>query len=296
MSETKLRMKFGNIEFEIESDSETVEKERKSFLETLPAIISSSSHFIENKKQEILVNETNVIEGTTNIPKLTNMNINTFISEKGFSTEVDICLGIIYFMDVYENINIVNTNYLKDRMKSAKLSLPKNISQYFVNLTQKGFIQPNGESENGAKCYYITQQGKEYINNYIKKEKKKATGKKTSSKQIESRYSLITREDLKLELYPNINDLKATKDKVMMIMYIFVQENKGEYFTINDVIFIISKLFNEKVTNDMIKGVFKNRSTAQYFNKRNFQGSSKVYEYKLLNQGIKYIEENILNT
>lgn len=299
MSETKLRLKFGNMEFEIESDSETVEKERKSFLEALPAIISLSSNFIivDNQKQSETLDGTKLVEdNATNVHRLPNMNINIFISEKGFSTENDMCLGVIYFMNTYENVDIVNTNSLKERMKSAKLILPKNSSQCFGALTQKGFIQPNGENEKGLKSYYITQQGKDYIDGYVKKEKKKSLGKRNSSKQIESRYATVTREDLKLDQYPNINELKSTKDKVMTIMYVFAAEQKGEYFTTNDVIYVMSNLLNEKVTKDMAQGLFKNKSTSKYFNKRNFQESSKVYEYKLLSIGEKYIEETILKS
>ncbi len=297
MSETKLKMKFGNIEFEIESDSETVEKERKSFLETLPDIISMSSNFVvmNNAKTENTLAEAKIAEeNTTNIPRLINININSFFSEKGFATDIDTCLGVIYFMNEYENTDIINTNSLKERMKTAKLVLPKNPSQCFNLLTQKGFIQPNGETENGAKNYYITQQGKDYINTYVKNEKTKTTPKRSSSKPIESQYSSITKEDLNLDKYPNINEFKSTKDKVMMMMYLFTNENKGEYFTANDIIYLMSNLFNEKVTSDMAKGLFKNKSTAQYFNKRSFQGSNKTNEYKLLHSGIKYVEKELL--
>ena len=297
MSETKLKMKFGNIEFEIESDSETVEKERKSFLETLPGIISLSSNFIvmDSQNQQKVLDETRLVEdNTANIPRLANMNINTFISEKGFLTENDICLGVIYFMNLYEDVDIVNTNSLKERMKSAKLILPKNPSQCFGALTQKGFIQPNGEIEKGIKSYYITQQGKNYIDSYVKKEKKKSVVKRNTSKQIESRYSVITKQDLNLEKYPDINELKTTKDKVMMTMYLFSKEDKGEYFTANDIIYLFSKLFNEKLTNDMVSSLFKNKSTGKYFDKRNIQDNRKVNEYKQLNIGTKYVEKNIL--
>lgn len=297
MSETKLKMKFGNIEFEIESDSETVEKERKSFLETLPGIISLSSNFIvmDSQTQPKALDETKIVEDNiSNVPRLTDVNINTFFSEKGFATDNDICLGVIYFMNVYEDTDIINTNSLKERMKSAKLILPKNPSKCFVDLTQKGFIQPNGEVEKNIKNYYITQQGKDYIDSYVKKEKKKSVVKRNTSKQIESRYSVITKQDLNLEKYPDINELKSTKDKVMMTMYLFSKEDKGEYFTANDIIYIFSKLFNEKLTNDMVSSLFKNKSTGKYFDKRNIQDKRKVNEYKLLNIGTKYVEENIL--
>lgn len=296
MSETKLRMKFGNIEFEIESDSETVEKERKSFLETLPGIISLSSNFIvmDSQNQSKILDETRLVEDNTTIPKLADVTINTFIGEKGFATDNDKCLGVIYYMTTYENCNNIDSISLRDRMKEAKLILPQNPSQCFGQLTKKGFIQPNGEIEKGIKYYYLTEEGKNYINTYVKKEKKKSTTiKRNPSKAIESIYSNLTREDLSLEKYPNVNDIKATKDKIMLTMYLICNENKGEYFTVNDLIHIMSNIFNEKVTKDMVSGIFKRNP--QYFNKRNVQGNNKITEYKLLNLGNKYVEKNILN-
>lgn len=295
MSETKLKMKFGNIEFEIESDSETVEKERKSFLETLPGIISLSSNFIvmDSQKQQKVIDETRLIEDDATVPKLACVTINTFINEKGFATDNDKCLGVIYYMTTYENCDNIDSNSLKDRMREAKLVLPQNPSQCFGQLTKKGFIQPNGEMEKGIKYYYLTEEGKNYITTYVKKEKKKSPSiKRSPSKTIESIYATLTREDLCLEKYPNINDIESTKDRIMLTMYLISKENKGEYFTVNDLIYIMSNIFNEKVTKDMVSGVFKRNP--HLFNKRNVQGNNKINEYKLLNPGNRYVEENIL--
>lgn len=298
MSETKLRMKFGNIEFEIESDPETVEKERKNFLETLPGIISLSSNFIvmDSTKSEIILDKTKLVEeNTTNASKVTNININTFINEKGFSTDIDMCIGVIYFMSIYENSNEIDSTRIKDRMKEAKLSLPTNISECIRQATIKGFIQQSGKAENGVKSYYLTTQGEEYVDNYVKKEVKRNIKSKIkhTSKPIESQYCTVTREDLSLEKYPNVNDIQATKDKVMLTMYLICNENKGDYFTVNDLIYIMSNIFNEKVTKDMVSGIFKRNP--QFFNKRNVEGNNKITEHKLLSLGNKYVEENILN-
>lgn len=296
MSETKLRMKFSNIEFEIESDSETVEKERKSFLETLPDIISLSSNFIvmDSQNQPKVLDETKLVEDNTTILKLTDITINTFINEKGFATDNDKCLGIIYYMTIYENCDNIDSISLRNRMKEARLALPQNLSQCLGQLTKKGFIQPNRELEKKIKCYYLTEEGKSYINTYVKKEKKKsATVKRKSSKEIESFYSTLTREDLSLEKYPRVNDVKANKDKIMLTMYLICKENKGEYFTVNDLIYIMSNIFNEKVTKDIVSGIFKRNPL--FFNKRYVQGNNKITEYKLLNPGNKYVEENVLN-
>ena len=78
-------------------------------------------------------------------------------------------------------------------------------------------------------------------------------------------------------------------------MYIMKDIDKGEYFTINDLKYIISNIFNDKLTDDAIKGVFKNKSTAKYFDKRNVENNKKIYEYKMIQSGFSYFEENVIN-
>lgn len=100
---------------------------------------------------------------------------------------------------------------------------------------------------------------------------------------------------MNLEKYPSIVELKNTKDKIMLMMYIVKDNNLGEFFTVNDIMFIMSKVFNEKITIDMVKGQFKNDATKMYYDKQLIDGSKKTYEYKLLSIGEKYVRENILN-
>ena len=114
-------------------------------------------------------------------------------------------------------------------------------------------------------------------------------------KAIETNYSFLTKEMMNLEKYPDFYKLKNSKEKIMLIMYIIKDIDKGEYFTINDLKYIISNIFNDKLTDDAIKGVFKNKSTAKYFDKRNVENNNKVYEYKMIQSGFSYCEENIIN-
>ena len=170
---SKLKLKYGMVEFEIESDPETMAKERKAFLETLPLIMTLSN----NKLSEVdnlesrLIDESNVNYLPVQTEKI-NMNINTFFLEKGFYSDIDKCLGVIYFMNIVEKEEIVNNLSLKERMQKAKLVIPKSISVALHNLAVKGLIQLFENDDDKTMNYYITPEGIKYIDEYEKKDKK----------------------------------------------------------------------------------------------------------------------------
>lgn len=295
---SKLKIKYGMIEFEIESDPETIEKERKAFLETLPTItvLANNKIYEENNTEVELIDESKVKYLPAQTKKITT-NLNTFLHEKGFSSDIDKCLAVIYFMNEVENVESVNNQIIKERMQKAKLIIPKSISVALNGLTAKGFIQLLEQDGNKGMNYYITQEGIKYIEEYEKKDKKGKSMRKnkTTKKNIANRYSFLTKEMMNLEQYPEFSKLKSSKDKIMLIMYIMKEIDKGEYFTITELEYIISQIFNDKLSTDTIKGVFKNQSSAKYFDKRNVVNNNKVNEYKMLQSGFNYFTENNIN-
>lgn len=295
---SKLKIKYGMIEFEIESDPETIEKERKAFLETLPTItvLANNKIYEENNTEVELIDESKVKYLPAQTKNITT-NLNTFLHKKGFSSDIDKCLAVIYFMNEVENVESVNNQIIKERMQKAKLIIPKSISVALNGLTAKGFIQLLEQDGNKGMNYYITQEGIKYIEEYEKKDKKGKSMRKnkTTKKNIANRYSFLTKEMMNLEQYPEFSKLKSSKDKIMLIMYIMKEIDKGEYFTITELEYIISQIFNDKLSTDTIKGVFKNQSSAKYFDKRNVENNNKVNEYKMLQSGFNYFTENNIN-
>lgn len=295
---SKLKIKYGMIEFEIESDPETIEKERKAFLETLPTItVLANNKIYEGDNTDVeLIDESKVKYLPAQTKNITT-NLNTFLHEKGFSSDIDKCLAVIYFMNEVETVESVNNQIIKERMQKAKLIIPKSISVALNSLTTKGFIQLLEQDGNKGMNYYITQEGIKYIEEYEKKDKKGKSMRKnkTTKKNIANRYYFLTKEMMNLEQYPEFSKLKSSKDKIMLIMYIMKEIDKGEYFTITELEYIISQIFNDKLSTDTIKGVFKNQSSAKYFDKRNVENNNKVNEYKMLQSGFNYFTENNIN-
>lgn len=295
---SKLKIKYGMIEFEIESDPETIEKERKAFLETLPTItVLANNKIYEGDNADVELIDESKVKYLPAQTKNIITNLNTFLHEKGFSSDIDKCLAVIYFMNEVETVESVNNQIIKERMQKAKLIIPKSISVALNGLTTKGFIQLLEQDGNKGMNYYITQEGIKYIEEYEKKDKKgKSIRKnKTTKKNIANRYSFLTKEMMNLEQYPEFSKLKSSKDKIMLIMYIMKEIDKGEYFTITELEYIISQIFNDKLSTDTIKGVFKNQSSAKYFDKRNVENNNKVNEYKMLQSGFNYFTENNIN-
>lgn len=70
-------------------------------------------------------------------------NVNAFINNKGFDSEIDRSLGVIYYMDQQENVSFVNTPMLRERMQQARLNVSKNISAIFHLLTKKDMFNLN---------------------------------------------------------------------------------------------------------------------------------------------------------
>ena len=99
------------------------------------------------------------------------------------------------------------------------------------------------EDANEGKYYMLTNEGLIYIENYVPKDlsndKKRSQPKKDRSESV-SKYSMIKAEELNLNTYPSLKDLSSEKDRVVMIMYILTNENKGEWFTVNDVVDIFT--------------------------------------------------------
>lgn len=175
MNNTKIKIEYGQIKFEVESDAENAAKERDRFLETLPILFSlhnstriSQLDSKENEVDLIDSRDKNLIELKSEIKY---KNINAFLRDKGFETDIDKTLAFAYFMQEVEKSECIDSNMVKEKMKKAKEVIPKNISVSFNRLTQKGYLQPSDNENSTLASYYVTSEGIDYINSFQKKEK-----------------------------------------------------------------------------------------------------------------------------
>lgn len=286
--ENKVKIKLGNFEFEASGDADVIERERKIVMELIPHLINANNYGVIEKKIDDNIDKISYTERIETLPN--NVSINQFIKSKMFGNSIDLTLGIIYYVEKYEGISIVNKNLLKDYYDKSKTKLPTNLSQNLLNLTQKGYIKTVDKESNGVINYSITNDGEEFIDEYEPKEPQKKTKKNLvkQSSNIKEEIANITRDSLNLHQYKKLRDIKEFKGKMMLALYIVEKNTKIDKFSVNDINYILLKIFQESVTIDQIKGVIKREPT--WFNKTKNE-NTKLYEFSLLREGTEYAEE-----
>ena len=67
---------------------------------------------------------------------------------------------------------------------------------------------------------------------------------------------------------------------IIMAMYIVTNENKGEWFTVDDVIYLLTNIFEIPANVDNVNGVFKRNKS--WFTSKQDDNNKKAYQRKLL--------------
>ena len=173
-NELEVKIKIGEIEFYAKGQTADVEAQRQNFTNIiLPAAVDAiksskmSQEYIEEAQLPVIAvtkeDATVDVHADQGI-----MSVNEFIKSKGFRTQEDIAIGLIYYYEIYKNIKVFSTEELKNYFKESKNTLPGNPSMIVKRLFGKGFIM-NGDDK---KRFCLTQTGIDYVNNYAPKETK----------------------------------------------------------------------------------------------------------------------------
>lgn len=304
--ENRVKFKIGEIEFEAEGSAEVIEREREIFLSSLlPAAVDAIKHTrgVEYHKQIIESNEAAPLlpssstvesdEGLFDDIDFNRTNLSSFLKRFGSLTEQDFVLFAAYFDELKAGEQVP---FSKDSVvhyyEEARRNKYSNNSELLRQLTIKGFIMdaPNAEKK-GPKFYILTTQGIDYLKTYQPKqnEPKKAPSRpKKARTKTKSVYDGINVDSLNLSNYPQIKSLKDFKEKMLMVMYIITHENKGEWFTVLDLGYLLTDIFGEPASEGQIKGVF-HREKLWFKVEKKETGMAR----KLLNNGISYAQSLI---
>lgn len=289
----KLKIKFGQAEFEMEGDSESIERERQAFTEVLASSLGVIP-FVESENENTTTEETLEIGSTVANEKKNkykeNMSIQEFLREKGFGSNTDKFLALAYYLEKFRDTDNFTTNDVKALFLEGKEKLPGNISDCAGKNTQKGYIQLVQGNKKNVKQYSITRSGEEFIDNYAPKNPKKAHSNKAKSnnkkgESVLSEYEGLSTEALNLDNYPPLSNFKSFKEKMMIVLYIVTKEKQGLYFSYNDVCQIMRKKFGESAGYEQVKWVVRDNKT--WFDEVK---DEKGVKRKLLNAGIRYAE------
>lgn len=302
MSDTlKLKYKVGEIEFEAEGPADAVEQQRINFMDAvLPAAVSAMI------QTQVVTGDKTYIDAPPQTPQLeagrtraadmprsseevdySRVSLSSFLKKYGQLTEQDFTLFAAYFDEKKNGNKCFSIEDVKKYYAEARRSLPKNPSMSLNRLAEKGYIMDSatvGGAKSG-KCYMLTEDGIAYINKYVSKEesgekKKPRLRAKKATANISEAYISMTADDLNLKDYPTVKSLAGTKEQVIMAMYIVVNESKGEWFTVDDIVHIMVNIFEVPANPKKVQGIFdRNRSMFAVEPEPN---NKKVFRRKLL--------------
>lgn len=299
--ENRVKFKIGEIEFEAEGTAEIIERERTIFLNTLlPAAVDAIIHtksiqgvsYIEDNSHgtNLLADSTQEIPFAPENTDFSKTSLASFIKSKGAVSNYEFILCAVYFDEHKNSVSSFSSTTIKNLFTDAKRPAPRNLSMAISELVKKGLIMED-ESNKGQtpKCYVLTADGQEMVEKMqpkTQKQKPKVTKSHRSRPREISIYSDIDLDDLNLEKYPSVKALKNFKEKMLTVLYIITNENKGQWFSTNDVLCLLTDIFGESATKDQISGVFKREKT--WFKSEKQKDGSKQIKHKLLNQGIDF--------
>lgn len=316
MSEVlKLKYKVGQIEFEAEGSADAVEQQRVNFMNSvLPAAVEAMT-----RTQSVMTEGTYIAAGN-DTPLLETQNkrnilddikcdesdfsrtsLSSYVKQFGDVSEQDFTLFAAYFYEIKNGTKVFSIEDVKKFYPEARRPLPKNPSMLLYSLAQKGYIMdadsPSGDNKTG-KWYIISEDGISYIKNYIPKEDK-GEKKKTHTKQRKisanaSVYSKITADDLNLKNYPAVKSFSGSKEQVILAMYIVTNEDKGDWFTVEDIIYLLTNIFEISTSVNIVNGVIK-RNKSMFASEQD-PNNKKAYRRKLLSGAKDFAKELIAGT
>ena len=198
----------------------------------------------------------------------------------------------VYFNEKRNGISSFSSATLKALYSEAKKPLPNNLSMSLSELVKKGLIMEDVSAKGSTpKMYVLTLEGEESIKNMHPteaKEKKASSKPRKQRQKVDSPYATINCDDLNLDRYPEVKLLKDFKEKMILILYIVTNEEKGEWFTTADVLCLMTDIFGESATKKQVEGVFTREK--RWFKCENIEGSNKFVHRKLLNEAKSFAQ------
>lgn len=311
MSNTlKLKYKVGEIEFEAEGPADAVEQQRVNFMNAvLPAAVDAMARTRTVMGPQMYMEaspEAPFLEAGDSAPSsmdtsaidLSRTSLVSFVNKHGTLGDQDFTLFAAYFDEKKNGTRAFSIENVRQYYAEGRKPPYSNNSELLRQLVKKGYImdtQAPADAKAG-KYFTLTEDGIKYVETYVPKEEtaeKKRThakGKKAATK-ASTTYSSITADDLNLKSYPAIKSLSSTKEQVIMAMYIVSTETKNDWFTVDDIIYLLVNIFEVPANIDMVNGVFKRNKSM--FTSQQDPNNKKAYQRKLLSGAKDFASELI---
>lgn len=288
MNRLKFKLGNGSFEFEVEGDDDFV----KEKTEWATSIVAQNQNYIatdEQHKMEIADSSELICE------KKNYSSISQFLIEKKFSSELDLTLGIAYYLEVYDGKDSWNIGDLKDEYSLAKKKLPSNISRNVTrNITKSYIINPNRDDK---RVYCLTDEGKSYIEMYIADNNdipNKTKYKKTAPRQLDQ------------EEQDKINEVKSNLSEYNETLFNMLEAAKGQKEQSVIAAYLLYLRFGEdyEFTPRILSALIKKLGIALDYIQitKMISANSKYFDsdrrgwYKFNDIGVKFIKDTILKT
>lgn len=308
----KIEYKVGAIEFRAEGPVDAVEQQRLNFMNSLlPAAVeamvrtqgvNAQEQFINDLPQTQMLesphqNDIAMIEGKRN--DFLRTCLASFLKSYGALTEIDFTLFAAYYDENKNGKTAFSIDDVKRYYTEARRPLPQNPSMSLYELAKKGHIMdatPSDDAKTG-KYYMLTESGISYIEGYVPKEnsieKKPRTKARRTINKIPSAYASINADSLNLNKYPAIKSFSGAKEQIITAMYIITTETEYDWFTVNDIIYLLVNVFEIHADKDKVNGVFKRNKSMFVIEKD--ETNKKAFRYKLLSGAKDYVQKMIKN-
>lgn len=296
----KLKLKYGEIEFEIEGNSEIVQREREEFQKSLISAIEVlsrkmytrpiSTETFTSVDTEILGQNTQLITCASQSEINKYSSFNQLVKDKKFNTDVDKVIGAAYFIEFCQNKESFTKNDILEQFKKAKLKTPSNVSTCISENVKKAFIHNVGSAEKGLQLYSILEDGMTYCENYEPKDvviKAKKTTKKTKPAKDYPILS-VNVDALNIGKYCDITKLKKFPEQVWVLLHMYTKETEYNTFTKNEIQRIMKEKFNLPAGDKQIRNFFDRAGKDVDKNKINGE-----WTLKLMQGGFQKAEEII---
>ena len=298
----KLKLKIGQIEFEAEGSPEDVNFQRCEFMDKLlPAAVEAMTRtngilaerpFLNAAEVEALPvsKRTLLLEEAQENQAAVQLSINEFLNQKGFSSQIDTAIGLVYYNETFCGCIDFSSEELKRYFKDAKIKTPGNPSDVIAKLIGKSYIM--AADEKGR--YKLTRTGISFVESYVKKAAKEKKPKSSRrNPKTPSQYASITADDLHLNKYPEVKRLDNFKDQMMLAMFIVASEGHGDSFSVQDVQCVMTDILGLPATKGQVQGVFDRNVT--WFADAENPENKKMIKHRLLTGAKDYVEILIAN-
>ena len=303
-NEVHIKISTDGIEFDAKGDADFIERERTAFeAKLLPLGVDAVSRtrrpelvpqVIPQEEYQALPASNIAVShnSQSEVIDWSKTSLASFVKKKGADAHYDFILCAAFYNEKKHGTSSFSSVSIKQWYSEAKKVVPKNISMSLSELVKKGYIMEPPEIQNAnPKEYMLTSDGEQYVQSFQPSEEKKTpTRQRKARVTTESEYVKLNIDDLNRGNYPDLASLKGSKEKMMMALYMVTSEKQGEWFTVNDIVFILKNKLGETVNAKQVKNNCERNP--RWFDTAKKEGSREV-QRKLLNEGKKFAKDLI---